>query len=126
MEYYQLIKQIHVATAVISVLGFCVRVWWMYCESNKLNHKISKILPHLNDTLLLVSAITLSNMSGLSPLHEAWLGAKIVFLIGYIVAGSYAIKKGKTLKSRLFAFAIAMICISLIFVSALTKLAFLI
>ena len=121
MEYYQLIKHIHVTTAVLSLLGFALRGWWMVKESSLLQHKLVKILPHVNDTLLLTAAIFLSLMSGLYPFVEGWLGAKVVLLIGYIVAGIFALKRGKTRHSRLIALLIALLCISMIFGLAIFK-----
>jgi uncharacterized membrane protein SirB2 len=121
VEYYQLIKTIHITTAVLSLLGFVLRGWWMAKESPLLQHKMVKIFPHVNDTLLLTAAIFLSIMSGLYPFVEGWLGAKVVLLIGYIVAGIFALKRGKSKQARLVAFVIALVCISLIFVSALYR-----
>ncbi len=121
MEYYQLIKHIHVITAVLSLVGFVLRGWWMVKESPLLQHKLVRILPHINDTLLLGSAIFLSLMSGLYPFVEGWLGAKVVLLVGYIVAGIFALKRGKTRQTRQLALVIALICISLIFGLAIYK-----
>ena len=93
----------------------------MVKENTLLQHKLVKILPHVNDTLLLTTAIFLSVMSGLYPFAQGWLGAKVVLLVGYIVAGIFALKRGKTGQSRLIAFVIALLCISLIFALAVFK-----
>lgn len=90
-------------------------------ENSILQGKIVKILPHINDTLLLISAIYLSFMSGLFPFVEGWLGAKVVLLVGYIIAGMFALKRGKTKQIRLTATFIALINISAIFILALYK-----
>ena len=121
MEYYQLIKHIHITTAVLSLFGFVLRGWWKINENQLLERKLVKILPHINDTLLLTAAISLSMMSGLYPFAQGWLGAKVILLVGYIVAGIIALKRGKTKQSRLVAFVIALLCISLIFGLAVYK-----
>ena len=121
MEYYQLVKHIHITTAVLSLLGFALRGWWMINENQLLNRKLVKILPHINDTLLLTTAIFLSLMSGLYPFAQGWLGAKVILLVGYIVAGIFALKRGKTRQSRLIAFVIALLCILSIFGLAVYK-----
>ncbi len=90
-------------------------------ESSLLQHKLVRILPHVNDTLLLTSAIFLSLMSGFDPFVDVWLGAKVILLIGYIVAGIFALKRGKTKQSRLIAFIVALLCISMIFCLAIYK-----
>jgi len=93
----------------------------MVKENPLLQHKLVKILPHVNDTLLLTAAIFLSLMSGFYPFVEGWLGAKVLLLVGYIVAGIFALKRGKTKQSRLIAFLIALLCISLIFAMAVYR-----
>ena len=121
MEYYSVIKDVHVITATLSLLGFLLRGLWMIKESPLLNSKPVKIFPHINDTLLLGAAIYLSIMSRLYPFAEGWLGAKVILLIGYIVAGTFALKRGKTKKVRVIYFIIAVFCISLIFMMALYR-----
>jgi len=96
----------------------------MMRDSALLNAKVVRIFPHINDTLLLGAAIYLSVTSQLYPFVEGWLGVKVVLLLGYIIAGIFALKRGKTKQSRLVAFVIALACVSLIFVMAILKPAF--
>lgn len=121
MEYYQTIKIIHAATASLSFVGFLIRGWWMIRENSLLQNKFVKIAPHINDTLLLVAAITLLIISDVNPFVVGWLTAKIILLVGYIVAGTIALKRGKTKQLRVIFFIIAIICIGLIFPLAQLK-----
>ena len=121
MEYYPLVKHIHMATAVISLTGFVLRFWWVKTNSPMMSKKLVKILPHVNDTVLLVAAITLSIMSGLYPLSQNWLTAKVFLLVGYVVAGVFALKRAKTAQGQMVAFALALTCILLIFAIAALK-----
>jgi len=121
VEYYIVIKHIHVTTAILSLLGFALRGWWMATENQFLQNKLVKIFPHINDTLLLGAAIYLSIMSAIYPFVEGWLGVKVVLLVVYIVAGTIALKKGKTKKIRLTAFAIALSSVSIIFFLAYSR-----
>jgi uncharacterized membrane protein SirB2 len=109
------------ATAAISLIGFVLRFWWVKKNSPMMSKKLVKILPHINDTVLLVAAISLSIMSGLYPLSQNWLTAKVFLLVGYVVAGIFALKRAKTEQGRLVAFAIALTCILLIFAIASIK-----
>lgn len=59
------------------------------------------------DSTLLISAILLAWRLGYSPLEHAWLAAKIIALLGYIVIGSVALKHGKTRRIRLLAWLVA-------------------
>jgi len=121
MEYYLMVKDIHITTAILSLFGFCIRAWWMFSSNNLLNSKIVKIAPHINDTALLSAAIYLSVMSEMYPFVEGWLGAKVLLLIGYIVAGTMALKKGKTRETRIVAFWVALACVGTIFYLALFR-----
>ena len=121
MEYYLLIKNIHIATAILSLVGFCLRGWWMFNESDLLKNRFVRVFPHVNDTVLLSCAIYLSITSTLYPFVVGWLGAKVVFLFGYIIAGGFALKRGKTIKSRAVFFLIALTLITLIILLAVFK-----
>jgi uncharacterized membrane protein SirB2 len=102
MEYLA-IKHLHMTCVAVSYALFFVRGIWMLRASPLLQQRWVKIAPHIVDTLLLVSAITLAYLLGISPLEEPWLGAKIIALLIYIVLGSVALKRGKTLRIRLTA-----------------------
>ncbi|MFT6056210.1 MAG: putative membrane protein SirB2, partial [Pseudohongiellaceae bacterium] len=52
---YVLIKNIHLAFAMLTTIGFCVRGAWMMTESAMLQKKLVKVLPHIVDTTLLIS-----------------------------------------------------------------------
>lgn len=121
MDTYFLVKTIHISAAIISLLGFVVRGYWMLTDNPCLKRKLSKILPHVNDTVLLGAAIYLSVMSQQYPFSQDWLTGKVFLLVGYIIAGTIALKRGKTLRQRVVALSIALICIAGIFTLALSK-----
>jgi len=86
----------------------------MLQDSTWLQHRIVKILPHIIDTLLLVSGISLAVISQQNPLIYHWLLAKLMLLLTYILLGSVALKYGRNKKQRGFAFGGALICFILI------------
>jgi len=51
-----------------------------------------KIVPHIIDTLLLVTAIVLCILIQQYPFVAAWLTYKVLFVIGYIVLAMFAMK----------------------------------
>ena len=71
--------------------------------SSILQQQWVKIAPHVIDTLLLASAITLAIQLKISPLSAPWLMSKIIALLLYISLGTIAIKRGKTRTVRLSA-----------------------
>ena len=101
MSVYLLVKQVHVTCVLLSGLGFLLRVVWMLRGSPWLRHPLTRILPHINDTLLLTAAVMLAVMSGQYPFVVPWLTAKVLALLLYIVLGSLALKEGRSRRQRL-------------------------
>jgi uncharacterized membrane protein SirB2 len=122
---YLALKHLHVTCVVLSGLGFCLRGWWMARQSPLLQHRLSRVLPHVIDTLLLGSALTMAWLSGQYPFAQGWLTAKFFGLIAYIVFGALALKRAKTQALRLRFFALALLAYAYIISVALTRNAFL-
>lgn len=115
---YALIKNIHLAFAMLTTIGFCVRGVWMMTESSMLQKKLVKVLPHIVDTTLLISAVTLVVMSGQYPWVAAWVGMKIALLVAYIVLGTFALKRGKNKQIRTVFFAASILILLALFAVA--------
>jgi uncharacterized membrane protein SirB2 len=98
-DFYLPLRSAHMTCAALSILGFVIRYIWMLRESALLQKRAVKIVPHIVDTLLLLSAIGLVGVVGFGP-NAAWLSAKIVGLIAYIVLGTLALKRGRTKTAR--------------------------
>ena len=120
MDYLSL-KHFHMACAAASGLLFLLRGAWMLRAPAKLQQRWMKVLPHLVDTALLASAITLAVWSGQSPGSQPWLAAKLCALLAYIVLGTIALKRGKTPATRGAAFAAAVLVFAYIIAVAVTK-----
>jgi uncharacterized membrane protein SirB2 len=99
MEYLAL-KQIHVACAVLSYAGFFVRGVWMIRDSPMLGRRWVRIVPHINDTVLLAAAIALAVMLRQYPFAHGWVTAKVLALAAYIVLGMMALKPGRPKAAR--------------------------
>ncbi len=108
MIYYT-IKQIHVAAVVISVLGFMLRGGWMVSSSPLLQHRLTRVLPHVVDTVLLVSALVLAAMISQYPFVAPWVTAKVLGLLLYIGLGMVALRRGPTLAIRVSAWVAALV-----------------
>lgn len=105
---YLTLKWLHMVTAILTISGFTLRGYWMLVQSPKLQSKLARIAPHVVDTIFLLSGIALIFVLQLPVLSQPWLIAKFVGLIGYIVLGTIAIKRGKTLQVRAIAFVLAL------------------
>lgn len=121
MNVYLLIKYIHMTSAVLSFLGFTLRGYWMLQDSPLLRQKLTKILPHIVDTVLLISAISLVTMSRQYPFVVDWVTVKVVLLIVYIGLGTFALKRGKNKAQRTGFLVAAIVTIIAIFGVAATK-----
>lgn len=102
------IKSLHFIMAVATILGFMLRGYWMMTESDRLQLKITRIAPHIIDTIFLLSGIALVFMLHLNVFTQPWLLAKFAGLIIYIVLGSIALKRGATRQIRVVAFVAAL------------------
>lgn len=106
---YSLLKQLHLATIAITLALFVLRGIWMMTVSPRLHARWVRIVPHVNDTLLLASGIALAVLLQQYPLVHGWLTAKFFALILYIVLGTLALKRGKTQGRRIAAWIAALL-----------------
>lgn len=114
------VKAFHVILAILSGLGFALRGVWMLMDSPRRKARWVRIAPHVLDTFLLLSGIGLAAALGLSPAAHPWFGVKLVLLVIYIVSGSVALKRGRTLNIRIAALVIALAAFGLMVASAIT------
>lgn len=116
-----MIKLIHISTVFISISLFILRGFWVLKGSDMMSKKWVKILPHVNDTILLVSAIILAVGIHQYPLVHGWLTAKFIALIIYIILGMFALKRAKNRKNKIIFFVLATVTFSYIVMVALTR-----
>ena len=119
---YMALKHIHLTTIAITFVLFSLRAFWMLMESPQLHKKWVKIVPHINDTILLLSAIGLAIMLHQYPFQAGWVTAKVLGLIAYIVLGTIALKRGRTKAIRVTAMVAAYLVFFYIIKVALTKM----
>lgn len=121
MGYYSVLKQVHMSTAAISLGLFVLRGVWMLADSPSLRRTWVRTVPHVNDTLLLTSAVVMAVMSRQYPFVDAWLSAKVLALIAYIGLGTVALKRGRTKTIRTVAWLAALAVFSYIVSVAVTR-----
>ena len=96
-----IIKYLHIGCVLISYTLFFARGVWMLRSAPILQQRWINMVPHMVDTVLLLSAVTLAFQLNVSPLSSPWLIAKIIAVLLYIFLGTLAIKRGKTRTIRL-------------------------
>lgn len=117
---YSTVKSVHVGTAALTITLFVIRVGWMLWSPGLLQQRWVKVVPHVIDTVLLVSALWLAWQLGAAGTH-GWLAAKVIGLVVYIALGTIAIKRGRTRGVRLAAALAAIATFGYIVSVALTE-----
>ena len=115
---YLALKYLHVST--VSYGLFFARGTWMLADSPMLARRWVRIVPHVNDTVLLIAAIWLTALIDQYPGTSAWLTAKVAGLIVYILIGTVAIRRGPTKTVRAAAWVAAQLVFFYIVAVALT------
>ena len=108
LEYYPLIKLVHVVAVVASGSLFFLRglavqggaAWAMAAPVRYLSYGI--------DVILLMAALLLLWVLPAAVFANGWLWMKLSLLVAYIVLGSFALKRGRTARSRAACFAAAL------------------
>lgn len=90
---YPIIKYIHIVLVITSVALFQVRFW-----REKHSTKFFRVLPHVIDTFLLLSGVTLAWLVGFSPMNSPWLLFKLIALVAYILLGAIAMRSSGSMK----------------------------
>lgn len=96
-EIYPILKHVHMLSVLVSGALFMLRGVWMIQGSPKFKARWVRVVPHIVDTVLLLSAISLAVLLGAVPFTAGygWLGAKITALIIYIGLGVAAFKSNR-------------------------------
>lgn len=118
---YDLLKLVHESAVTLSFAGFLARGIGMLGDAAWIRTRAAKTLPHVVDTVLIVSAIVLAWMLRLSPTDTPWLAAKIIGLLLYIAVGMVALRFGRTKAVRATAWIVAMLTFGYIVSVAVTK-----
>jgi uncharacterized membrane protein SirB2 len=116
---WPLVKQLHVALALLTACSFCVRGYWMLARSQRLQASWSRWLPHVVDALLFLTGLAMAIGLRISPLAHPWLAAKLLAIVAYVVIGSIALKRGRSYRQRAFALAVSVLVLAYIFGVAL-------
>lgn len=106
---------------MLSFSGFMLRGSLLLAGIDYRSSRLMHFLPHVIDTVLLISAIGLAVMSSQYPLEQSWLSAKVVALFAYIGLGTWALKWARTPGEKILAIAAAAACFAYIVSVAMTR-----
>lgn len=121
MELYLPIKNIHMLAAYISGFLMFLRLGLDAIGRPTWRDTSLRWIPHVNDTVLLIMAVSLLGLARFNIFEHSWLMLKIIFLIGYIVAGVFALKLKLSLRIRITGAILAILQLGIIFSLAIVK-----
>lgn len=124
-DWYSAVKNLHLLTVILTATLFLLRFFWLQTGSGMLQKRWVRIVPHLNDTLLLLSGAMLVAITHFYPFtpQGAWLTEKLFGVIIYIALGFIALgRKPRAQKTRWIAFIVAAAMLVMIYHLATTKM----
>ncbi len=114
MNAFYVLKSLHITAVVVTASLFLLRGFWMLQGSRLLQHPFVRVAPHVNDTVLLLSALGTATLLGQFPFVNDWLTTKFLALIVYILLGHIALRRGSSLAIRSSAFVAALLTLGYI------------
>lgn len=120
MDYFTL-KLIHQTAVALSFCGFVARGAGSLAGAAWVRGRAARSLPHLVDSVLLLSALTLAFMLRLDPVNAPWLLAKLTALMVYIGLGIVALRPSFPLRTRAIAWVAALLTFGYMVSAAITK-----
>jgi len=118
---YATVKLIHQSAVALSLAGFFVRGAASLAGAAWVHRRPAKTLPHVVDSVLLVSALALAWMLRLTPGNAPWLAAKVVGLVAYVALGVVALRPGRSAAVRASTWVAALATAGWIVSVAITK-----
>ncbi len=88
--------------------------------SSTAHHPGLRYLSHGIDSTLLAAAVILATMLHQYPFMDTWLTVKFLLLVVYIILGTLALRRGRTLRRRTVFFAGALLVYGFIISVAIT------
>ncbi|WVN42316.1 SirB2 family protein [beta proteobacterium MWH-UniP1] len=120
MLYFWLYK-IHITSVILSVSLFVARGLGVQLKQAWPMQAMWRRLSVLIDVVLLSAGSGLWWAVSHNPLNEPWLALKLFLVVVYIVLGSFALKRAKTLNQKRIFFAMALITIFWVAAIALSR-----
>lgn len=118
---YLAIKAIHQTAVALSVTGFFARGLGSFAGAGWVRGRLAKTLPHIVDSVLLISALVLVWLLRPPLASSGWLLAKIVGLLVYIALGMVALRPGRPVGLRAAAWIAALVTFGWVVSVAITK-----
>jgi uncharacterized membrane protein SirB2 len=117
---YPSVRLTHISLVLVSGALFALRGLAVLQGRTWPMQRAVRVLSYGIDTTLLSAALVLLAILNLNPFVTPWLLAKIMLLLLYIVLGTLALKRARTLQVRRYCFVAALLCYGFMLSVALT------
>ncbi|MDO4640760.1 MAG: SirB2 family protein [Neisseria sp.] len=112
---FLVIKHAHITFVVITILLFNLRYGLRVARPSKPLPSVLKILPHINDTLLLFTGLWAMTTAKWVPFGNAnWLGVKLILVVLYIFCGAAAMRAPSRSFKSIAGYVMGVSCIAVI------------
>ena len=101
---YEGLKHLHLTAVALSLLFLTLQVIAHIFDTKMKDAKWLKVLPHIIQTVLIVTAISLCVIIAQYPFVHDWVTSKLIGLVAYILLAVLAVKWARTNAMRVFAF----------------------
>ena len=119
-QMFEWLKLLHVSCALVSVCGFALRGYWAVTDHPLRRQTLTRVLPHIVDTLLLGSAVGMLMLWQVGPSQLPWVMAKIVALLVYIGLGMVTMRFARSARTQKAAYCGALLVALYILIVART------
>lgn len=114
IEFYPQIKAVHIACVMASGALFALR--GLLVQAGQQRWALAAPLRYLSytiDCVLLTAALMLLTILPHAMFANGWLWAKLTLVVSYIILGSLALKRGRTARTRLLCYLLALLAYGL-------------
>ncbi len=120
IEFYPQIKHAHIGLALLSGGLFALRGALLLAGLHWPNAATVRYLSYTIDTALLTAAMMLLTILPGALYANGWLAVKIVLLVTYVVLGVFALRRGRTRRTRAICFVAALVVFAQVYFIART------
>lgn len=115
IEFYPQIKQFHIFVALLSGSIFALRGAFMLAGAKWPQALPVKWLSYAVDTALLTAALMLLTILPWAMFANGWLLAKVLLIVVYVVLGVFALRRGRTRRTRALCYVLALLVFGAIY-----------
>ncbi|WP_326900943.1 invasion regulator SirB2 [Kosakonia cowanii] len=125
MCLFNILITLHLTSVVLTISLFTLRYWWRWSNNPRFQARWVRVLPHIVDSVLLLSGVGLIALTGYLPftVKGAWLTEKLFGVIIYIVLGFIALGRHRPRGQQVgfIAFMLGLVVLYIIIKLAATK-----